>query len=92
MKHRSRLRVLAAAVAVTAALAVATPATVASAKPCQSEKGCRGGGPSKNPEWQMGWILYADADGAGSYWTYALYEQNSRGQCFDFHGVGVGCP
>lgn len=86
---RSRLRVLAASAAVAAALVVGTPATVASAQPCQGES-CHHG--TFETVYKLGWILYADADGTGSYWVVAPYERDAKGHCFDVHHVGVGCP
>ena len=79
----------AAAGLVAVALAVTTPATVESARPCEG-LGCRHG--TKDPDVRMGWILSVDADGTGSYWTYAPYPRDDQGHCFDVRGIGVGCP
>ena len=80
-----------ATVVAAAALALAVP-TAASALPCDPDGGCRHGIVNTAPEGQTGWILYADADGRGSYWTWGVYRQDGGGHCFDTEGVGVGCP
>ena len=98
MSVRRTLALALAAAATVATFAVAMPATTAQALPCNKDAGCSNGKPRRppggdtGPSWKTGWILYADSDGAGSYWVWGVYYQDASGHCFDTNGTGVGCP